>query len=153
MNLKKKKLKFIKWIEQCFIVEAKLLESLEKKEKLDLSFVNLNTGVGLEIHLYSIENGKCILKTDSMEIAGDIIQDLLSFLNMQDLDSLADFPVEMENFTEVLKKIKDCQSAKNHIVADIAEKVNSVKSFVVRAEDSRIIKKMFIFYIFEKNLN
>ena len=45
------------------------------------------------------------LKTDDMDLAGDVIQALAVFLNLDDLQSTADFPHEMEKLREVLVKV------------------------------------------------
>lgn len=46
-----------------------------------------------------------VIKTDNMDLAGDIIQALAVFLNLEDLMSTADFPVEMESLEQILKKV------------------------------------------------
>ena len=96
----------------------------------------------MQICVYPIQNGKCIIKTDSIELAGDIIQDLVSFMNVSDLESYADFQIELEEFKAVLKKVNDFNQARMHITADIAESVTNVKGLIVRAEDSRILSDM-----------
>ena len=45
------------------------------------------------------------LRTDDMDVAGDIIQNMCVFLNIEDLSSTADFPDEMETLREVLIKV------------------------------------------------
>ena len=45
------------------------------------------------------------LKTDDMDLAGDVVQALAVFLNLDDLQSTADFPHEMEKLREVLVKV------------------------------------------------
>ena len=40
-----------------------------------------------------------------MDLAGDMIQNMCMFLNVEDLQSNADFPEEMERLREVLIKV------------------------------------------------
>ena len=40
-----------------------------------------------------------------MDLAGDVIQALATFLNVDDLQSTADFPHEMEKLREILVKV------------------------------------------------
>lgn len=49
--------------------------------------------------------GQVTIKTDSMEVAGDIIQDMASYLGIGELQSSAVFPVELEAFQDVLTKV------------------------------------------------
>ena len=43
---------------------------------------------------------------DSMEVVGDMVQDLAAFLNVQQIDSVAHFPAELEHFREVLERVR-----------------------------------------------
>lgn len=45
------------------------------------------------------------IKTDDMDLAGDIIQALCQFLNFDDLQVAADFPEEMEKLRQILVKV------------------------------------------------
>jgi Bardet-Biedl syndrome 2 protein len=45
------------------------------------------------------------IKTDDMDLAGDILQELCTFLNITDLASTAEFPDEFENLGEVLNQV------------------------------------------------
>ena len=45
------------------------------------------------------------LRTDDMDLAGDIIQALCVFLNIEELQVTADFPDEMEILRQVLIKV------------------------------------------------
>ena len=40
-----------------------------------------------------------------MDLAGDVVQALATFLNVDDLQSTADFPHEMEKLREILVKV------------------------------------------------
>ena len=45
------------------------------------------------------------IRTDDMDLAGDIVQALATFLNMDDLQTYADFPDDMETLRQVLIKV------------------------------------------------
>ena len=45
------------------------------------------------------------IMTDDMDLAGDIIQALAQFLNLEDLLTTADFPVEIETLKQILFKV------------------------------------------------
>jgi hypothetical protein len=89
------------------------------------------------------ENGGTItIRTDSMELAGDIIQDLCRYLKIENLESLADFPAEMETFQGVLTRVEEYNAQRLKMSADIADSSNLVKTLVIKAEDSRILNEM-----------
>ena len=41
-----------------------------------------------------------------MDLAGDVIQSLAQFLNIEDLQTTADFPVETETLRQILIKVQ-----------------------------------------------
>jgi hypothetical protein len=45
------------------------------------------------------------MMTDDMDLAGDVIQALAQFLNIDDLMSTADFPMEIETLKQILIKV------------------------------------------------
>ena len=49
-----------------------------------------------------------MLRTDDMDLAGDVIQALANFLNIEDLNVTADFPDDMENLRQILIKVLTC---------------------------------------------
>ena len=109
-----------------------------------MNFIDLASYQPLQILIYSSENGKCMIKTSDMNTAGDIIQDLVSFMNLKDLESIADFPEEIENFKKIIKEVEDYNAARLHITGDIADAVGNVKTFIVKAEDSRLLSDMYL---------
>lgn len=133
----------MRWISQSFIVDEKVLENFEKEgSALNVSFINLYDGKPLIIDINTQLEGKVLIKTDSMDVAGDIVQDLCSIMNITDLDSNADFPKEMEELKLVIKKVNDYNEVRLHLAADMAEAIRNAKVFVVKAEDARILGDM-----------
>lgn len=45
------------------------------------------------------------INADDMDLTGDLVQVLAQFLNLDDLHTTIDFPVEMEKLREVLVKV------------------------------------------------
>ena len=61
------------------------------------------------------------IKTDDVDLAGDVIQALGAFLNLEDLSVMADLPLDMEELASVLMKVhsyKDCSGTMNRLVAN-----------------------------------
>lgn len=47
-----------------------------------------------------------MVRTDDMDLAAEIIQSVASFLNIEDLQVLADFPEDMEKLRQILIKVE-----------------------------------------------
>ncbi len=75
----------------------------------------------------------------SMQLAGEIIQDIGHFFDVQELESLATFPSEMSDFDSLVDRIETCMASRTRLTADLAEESQKLKGLVVRAEDSRIM--------------
>jgi Bardet-Biedl syndrome 2 protein len=119
------------------------LENFEKEgSALNVSFINLYDGKSLIIDINTQLEGKVLIKTDSLEVAGDIVQDLCSIMNVTDIESNADFPKEMEELKVIIKKVNDYNEVRLHLAADMAEAIRNAKVFVVKAEDARILGDM-----------
>lgn len=91
-----------------------------------------------------------------MELAGNIIQSMGKFLNIEDLQTTGDFPQELETLQKVfsqvtfiydkieqrvilLIQIEEYQIARQRISSDMAEHASIIRSFLIRAEDARLI--------------
>jgi Bardet-Biedl syndrome 2 protein len=134
--------RFVKWLDQGFILPEGTVDQLEKQDHIDVQFVDLSDQKSMQFIFAGHTEGKIIIKSDSLETAGDMVQDLCSFMNIQELESVADFPVEMEELKSVIKKVNDFNEVRLHLTADMAESVRNAKTFIVRAEDARILGDM-----------
>jgi hypothetical protein len=87
---------------------------------------------------------KVRIQCDSMELASDLVQDIARHFAITELDSEADFPVELLQFEEVqidfiflcsfthqymqvLKVVADCNDARIRLAADMADDSQRVK--------------------------
>ena len=83
-----------------------------------------------------------VIRADSMEAAGDFVQEMCAKLDIDELESVVDFPDDVEVFGEVLDRVDDRNAARSRLVADVADGSNAVKTFVIKAEDARILGDM-----------
>ncbi|CAE7193575.1 bbs2 [Symbiodinium natans] len=79
---------------------------------LDVNFISLRTGEPLCITMSSQQTGLITIRTDDMETAGEMVQDLCSFLQVTELESSANFPSEMERFQQVLTRVDEYNSVR-----------------------------------------
>lgn len=70
---------------------------------LYITFLAVRTDSKLIIKMQS--NGQITIQTDDMELAGNIIQSMGKFLNIDDLQTTGDFPQEMETLQNVFSQV------------------------------------------------
>ena len=78
-----------------------------------------------------------------MELAGSLISDLAEFLHVQELETQADFPQEVERIKSLLSESEEYNTLRSQLNANIAEVANNVKISIVKAEDSRVLRDMY----------
>jgi hypothetical protein len=81
-------------------------------------------------------------RVDDMELAGEMVQDLCRYLQLDELESTATFPAEMEGFREVLSRVEGYNAQRAKMTADMADVSNRLKMLVIKAEDARILGDM-----------
>lgn len=87
-------------------------------------------------------NGQITFKTDDMELAGLLVQSLIGYLNIIDLQVVCDFPDELENLLQILVKIDEFNTMRQKLSSEMADHSNIIRSIVVRSEDSRLMDDM-----------
>ena len=86
--------------------------------------------------------GVVTVKTDDMDLAGDIVQSLGTYLGMEDLATSCNFPTEISGLEKMLSSAEELQSVRQRLSADMADHSGVIRSLVVRSEDSRIMGDM-----------
>ncbi|KAM3131726.1 hypothetical protein pb186bvf_016122 [Paramecium bursaria] len=132
--------RYIKWIDQCFIIDDKhnYLQKYENSLEFKFNCQNIMNGVQLQLY-FNQPQGLCQIRCDDIQTCADVIQDLSNFLQLTDLQTRCSFPNEMQNFKDILKIVEQQSQNKVQINAEVAESINVVKSLIVKAEDSRLI--------------
>jgi Bardet-Biedl syndrome 2 protein len=129
------------WLQRSFIsVETKSID--DKSGGFDIHFISLRTGEPVIISMMQQQTGNMTIRTDDMEVAGDMVQDLCSHLQLQELESTANFPDEMEKFKSVLLKVDEYNVVRLKLTAEMADSSNLVKALIVKAEDYRMLSDM-----------
>lgn len=88
------------WINQNFLLDEDL--TIEGSQ-LEVMLVCQRTKSPLVVSMDS--DGLINILTESMDTAGDILQSLASFLNIEDLNVQANFPSEMADLEDILAKV------------------------------------------------
>ncbi|RUS70724.1 hypothetical protein EGW08_021515 [Elysia chlorotica] len=128
--------RMLMWINQNFLLH----EDLSCEGDLYFTFVSLRGAGPLKLRMS--HQGQVAIHTDDMDVAGDVIQSLAQFLNIDDLQTTADFPVETETLRQILIKVDEFHRVRSKLTAEMADHSNLIRSMVVRAEDARIMGDM-----------
>jgi len=142
------------WLQSSFIIPARGgsgIKITSANDKLKAYFVAVcppivDVKVGVELgfqvlYIYaSLQSGssssssgggstglKVDVFCDSMDLAAEIVQDIARFLNIDDLESEANFPAEMKLFEDILTQVADLNSDRQRLTADMAEDSQKVK--------------------------
>ncbi|XP_041460099.1 Bardet-Biedl syndrome 2 protein homolog [Lytechinus variegatus] len=124
------------WINQNFLVD----EDVAADTPLNVGFLSLRGSGPIFIQMQA--NGQVTIRTDDMDLAGDLIQALASFLGIDDLQVIADYPMHMEDLKNLLIKVDEFHSVRQKLTAEMADHSNLIRSLVVRAEDARLMSDM-----------
>ena len=89
-----------------------------------------------------LKESNLTIKTEDMAVAGDMIQDLCSYLNISNAEAVADFPQEMEEFRRVLLKVDEFNATRLKLAAETADSSNAIKTMLIKAEDARLLNNM-----------
>ncbi|CAM9602208.1 unnamed protein product, partial [Chrysoparadoxa australica] len=131
-----------KWIEDSFIT------SMERGKDVQAYFVSLRpsqrTGqqIPLWIQATPSRGTEIIISCDDIELAAEVVQDMCSYLNITEADSVASFPRLVEEFWQVLANIEGYNDLRLKLTADMAEASARIKMLVIKAEDARLLGDM-----------
>lgn len=123
------------WIDACFATT--IVASGLPQDALEASFVSLRDGKPLCFAMKP--DGNLTVWCNDIDVVSEVVQDLTSYLGVTELESLADFPYEMEHFRSVLLKVDEYNAIRLRLTAEMADSTNLVKMLVIRAEDARIL--------------
>lgn len=87
------------WINNNFI----LTDDFECESDITIAFVSARTNLPLIIKMET--SGQMTFFTDDMELAGQLVQSIVAFLNIVDLSVNCDFPLDIENLQQILIKV------------------------------------------------
>nr|CAB3225153.1 Bardet-Biedl syndrome 2 protein homolog [Phallusia mammillata] len=102
---------------------------------IDAKFLALRGG---EIIIKMTESGQVTIKTDNIDLAGEVIQSLAAFLRLEDLQVTAHFPMHLERLGEIMNTVDNLHAVNQKLAAEMTDHSNLIRSLVVRAEDARL---------------
>ncbi|XP_059507582.1 Bardet-Biedl syndrome 2 protein homolog isoform X2 [Stegostoma tigrinum] len=127
----------VMWMNQNFLIPNDIQCT---SMPLDVCFTTLRDGGQLNIKMNA--NGEVTVRTEDIDLAGELIQSMASFLAIEDLQVEADFPAYFEELRQILVQMDDYHSVHQKLTAEMADHSNLVRSLLVRAEDARLMGDM-----------
>ena len=124
------------WLKGSFILTPNGMSRVVSKNHLNIGFISVAAAAsegGQRSHYLFIEASgegntvKMQIISESMDICGDIVQDLARHFKLEDLDTYADFPKEFKKFEGILDNVSEANSARLHLLADMADDSQRVK--------------------------
>ena len=132
--------RFVSWLDQAF--QTKLYNTTNyNKDTFEMSFVSSINKMPLVL-TFNANESIVVISTDDMSLAGELVQDLAQFLGILELQSVNDFPREMEEFEAVLRDVESYNAARLTISADVADRTSAIKELVIKGEEARILQNM-----------
>uniref|UniRef100_A0A667XRQ1 Bardet-Biedl syndrome 2 protein homolog n=1 Tax=Myripristis murdjan TaxID=586833 RepID=A0A667XRQ1_9TELE len=123
----------VMWLTQNFLLP-------EGIDSPNITFTSLRGRGLLSINMAS--NGQITLSTDDIDLAGDLVQSLASFLGVEDLSAEADFPGYFEELRTTLTEVDEFHSVHQKLTAAMADHSNYIRNMLVQAEDARLMGDM-----------
>ncbi|KAL6760242.1 BBS2m [Haematococcus lacustris] len=116
---------------------------LSRMDGLEACFTCLRDRSPLIIRAIPLSNTTQVtILTDNMDVAGEVVNELASYLGLADLASTADYPLAMEAFRAVLAQVEAHNATRLRMNADMADSSNLVKQLLIKAEDMRLLGNM-----------
>ena len=118
------------WLQTAFAIPESAMRL--DANTLSAAFTSLRDGKPMVIEMAA--NGRMTVATESMEAAGEVVQEIAAYLQMTELESVANFPAEMAAFEEVLAAVDEFNQTRLKLTAEMADSSNLLKSLVIKAE-------------------
>uniref|UniRef100_H2YY40 Bardet-Biedl syndrome 2 protein homolog n=1 Tax=Ciona savignyi TaxID=51511 RepID=H2YY40_CIOSA len=161
------------WMTENFI----LRHEIPCEESIDAHFIALRGG---DLVFKMDSSGQVQIHTDNIDLAGDLIQSLASFLRLDHLQVTAHFPLHLDKLNSIMStvgfeqitdlwvlegrccqlhfpaQVNGLQSVTQKLAAEMTDHSNLIRSLVIRAEDARLqgdISNMKKGYIEVQDLN
>ncbi|XP_031619932.1 Bardet-Biedl syndrome 2 protein homolog [Contarinia nasturtii] len=125
------------WINQNFLLPIDIEpEHITGLDDIRLSLISVYDKSPVIIW-FSDKNESKIL-TENMDLAGDLIHSLATFLNIEDLKTTACFPNITSRLNQYYERISGFETTYTNLILDVAHKKYIAKNLLIQAEDARL---------------
>lgn len=106
---------------------------------MDLTFTSLRDNRLLTFTIKINKICHVTIRTENIELAGDLVQSIASEFNLTELHSSCQFYNELVCLKNLIKKVQQFQSVRQQLKAEIADNSLAIKTLIIRAEDARLL--------------
>ena len=105
-----------------------------------LSWVCSTTDKPLVLHLQGVQGGvQIIVMTDNLTLAGDVVQDVIRYLKVEDLDAHVEFIPEFQELESVIEIVRAQGAEQVNLRSQTVDSTRLISSLVMKAEDYRLL--------------
>lgn len=133
----------IMWLGKNFLLQDSDSYVLEN-EQFTANLKCLRTGMYCQIDLNETK-GQLVIRCDSMQMSGEIIQSIVSDLFPSgglNLNCTASFPSDIERLRKLINQISRLESVRQQLNADFADNSAMIKELIIKAEDARLLDEL-----------
>lgn len=131
----------VSWISMSFI---NMGSNPKADSPIQVFYASSSTELWIEAGAVPGHSSCCDVKilTDSMSLAAEVVQDMVTTLQISELASVCEFPVELGSLEEILERVDEYNTLRIKLTADMADATHTVKTLVVKIEDARLLSDM-----------
>ncbi|XP_049876587.1 Bardet-Biedl syndrome 2 protein homolog [Pectinophora gossypiella] len=122
------------WINQNFLLEQEVELQSEEAKELHIGFICLRDKSQLDMDFGP--DGQVKISTPDIRLAGDLIQSLGIYLNLSDLQSVAQFPEAEKKLREEMENASQLGEMRSRLAAETAERAQLITALLPAAQDA-----------------
>ncbi|XP_075981126.1 BBSome complex member BBS2-like [Anticarsia gemmatalis] len=122
------------WVNQNFLLDEELELENEETKELHIHLICLRDQSHL--HLDFGADGQVKFSTHDIRLAGDLIQSLGVYLNLSDLQSVAQFPEAEKKLREEMEHVSQVGEMRSRLAAETAERAQLITALLPAAQDA-----------------
>lgn len=133
------------WLNSAFNVDDKTQPSTAhttytlSADILHAGFISVRDNTPVVIKM---NNNTVQIRCDSMELCGDIMQDLCQYLRIEQANTIIDFPQRLAELNNTLNNVDTYNIQRIKMISEIADTSITLKSALIKSEDSRLLRDM-----------
>ncbi|XP_077292762.1 BBSome complex member BBS2-like [Arctopsyche grandis] len=123
------------WINQNFLLPDEINVNPNNSQELHVLLNCLRDGTNLLMDFEA--NGDVKFSTSNMELAGDLVQSLGNFLNLEHLQTKGHFPNDEDILRKLVESLDDIQETRMRLDTDVAEQLQNIRHLITIADEKR----------------
>ena len=115
---------------------------IDTYDKFEVFYTSLYDKANLSISFSTCNGGELTISSDCLGIVSQIIQHLITELNIDDLESTVELSGTLGLIKDMLVQLNENEVLRLKMTADIADATQYLKALLVRAEDARALSQI-----------